>query len=93
MLLKNGANIYQAKKTRFLLGQYDDDDNFLEKLSKFRVGHFPEIFHSREREFPKKYVLFPGIPGNGSIYYINFEKYSFFERYCISLTNYNYFQL
>jgi len=49
-----------GEKNSILLGQYDDDDDFLEKLSKFRVGHFPEIFHSREREFPKKICVIPG---------------------------------
>ena len=36
---------------------------------------FPEMFHSREREFPKIFVSFPGIPGNSRNYYINIRKH------------------
>ena len=34
------------------------------KVVKFRVGYFPEIFHSWEREYRKKLWVNPDIPGN-----------------------------
>ena len=45
------------------------------KVSWLGLIKFPEIFHSREREFPKIFVSFPGIPGNSRNYYINIRKH------------------
>ena len=71
-----GVEGHKSERTQVNKGFLDEEDteHFTEKC-KVGLIKFPEIFHSREREFPKFFVSFPGIPGNSRNYYINIRKH------------------